>query len=135
MNANIDYAEVTNFLRKYYEKEYEGYDVSFELKKNKRTGQCHGWFEGDTYEYNEMYGMVSIKRRFNGEWNSKRLSFSVDDSIYVSEGELERIIISLFNESLGDEPFKAISVYPGDEYLVVSLEKTNVKKLVLAKNS
>jgi hypothetical protein len=130
MEASIEYADVIDFLQKYYEKEYEGYDVSFEFKKRKREGECHGWFEGDTYEYNEMYGMVRIKRTFNGEWNSRKVSFPVNDSIYVSKEELESIIISSFNETVEKDHLIARSVYPGDEALIVTLERTDVKKLV-----
>lgn len=130
MKASIEYADVIDFLKKYYEKEYEGYDVSFELKKRVRTGECHGWFEGDTYEYNEIYGMVSIKRYFKGEWNAKKLSFPVDDEIYVSKEELESIIISSFNESVKKDHLVAKSIYPADDSLIVHLERTDVKKLV-----
>ena len=130
MKASIDYADVEDFLQKHYAKEYEGYDVSFELNIRRRTGECHGWFEGDTYEYNEIYGKVSIKRIFNGEWNAKKLSFPVDDEIYVDQEELEEIIVASFNETVGQDNLVAESIYPADDHLVVHLERTDVKKLV-----
>ena len=131
MQTCIDYDTLIYFFQKHYDKEHEGYTTLFELFKMPIKEKDE---DGYVYEYNRMYGYLTIKKNLKGEFNSIPYAFPLEDRIYKSSEELSEILTKSLDETFASENLEVKSVYPDDKHLVVELKRVEAKKYMKARN-
>ena len=130
MTTSISYADVEKLLKAYYEKEYEGYSVEFVMEDYKTQRWASGW-DDYSYDVTEKRGKLTVHKTINGLNNNQPLSFERN----CSEKEMRTILEALLGEIFGRENYDVWAIYFKTDRLELSLNKRDVKKLVLSKNN
>ena len=128
MITSISYTEVENILKSYYEKEYEGYSVTFKIEDYKTQRWGSGW---DNYSYDviEKQGKITIYKKIDGLNNGQPLSFERN----CSEKEMKLILEKLLSEIFYRENYNVLRIYFRTNKLELVLEKKDEKKLFIVK--